>query len=103
MESIGASCDRVCSRRIDCTSKRTERMRFEDLTAGQQLEFGSICVSESEIIDFANRYDPQPFHMDPAAARESRWGGIIPSGVHPCGLRVGLVAAHGPRGAASIG
>jgi acyl dehydratase len=59
-------------------------MRFRELTTGRVLEFGPRVVSEGEIIDFASRYDPQPFHTDPAFAAKSRWGGIIASGWHTC-------------------
>jgi acyl dehydratase len=55
---------------------------FEDFAAGQVVELGSHAVSEAEILDFARRFDPQPFHVDPAAARESVFGGLIASGWH---------------------
>jgi acyl dehydratase len=54
---------------------------FEDFTAGQVIELGTIPVlSEAEIIEFARQYDPQPFHTDPAAAKETIYGGLIASG-----------------------
>ena len=54
---------------------------FEDFAAGQVIELGSLPpLSESEIIDFARQWDPQPFHVDPAAAERSIYGGIIASG-----------------------
>jgi acyl dehydratase len=55
---------------------------FEDFAAGQVVELGSHAVTEGEILDFARRFDPQPFHVDPAAARESVFGGLIASGWH---------------------
>jgi acyl dehydratase len=55
---------------------------FEDFAAGQVVELGSHAVTEAEILDFARRFDPQPFHVDPAAARESVFGGLIASGWH---------------------
>src|SRR5215210_2059874 len=55
---------------------------FEDFEAGQVIELGSHEVSEEEILDFARRWDPQPFHVDPAAARDSVFGGLIASGWH---------------------
>ena len=53
---------------------------FEDYVPGLVVECGSFTVSEAEIIDFARRYDPQPFHVDPEAAARGPFGGIIASG-----------------------
>lgn len=55
---------------------------FEDYDEGESFEFGNITVSEEEIIAFAMQFDPQPFHIDPQAAKESLYGGIIASGWH---------------------
>ena len=54
---------------------------FEDFTEGQVIELGTIPpLSEEEIIAFARQWDPQPFHIDPEAAKESIYGGLIASG-----------------------
>ncbi len=53
---------------------------FEDFRPGEVLEFGDYLVTEEEIVDFAKRYDPQPFHVDPDAAGKSIYGGLIASG-----------------------
>jgi acyl dehydratase len=55
---------------------------FEDFELGQVLELGSRTVSEEEIVAFAREWDPQPFHLDPVAARSSAFGGLIASGWH---------------------
>jgi acyl dehydratase len=55
---------------------------FDDFEPGQVLELGSRTVTEDEIIEFARQFDPQPFHVDPAAAAESVFGGLIASGWH---------------------
>jgi len=55
---------------------------FEDFEPGQVVELGSHAVTEQEIVEFARRWDPQPFHVDPEAARESVFGGLIASGWH---------------------
>jgi acyl dehydratase len=55
---------------------------FEDFRVGEEVELGRHTVSEEEIVDFARRYDPQSFHVDPGAARESVFGGLIASGWH---------------------
>ena len=55
---------------------------FEDFEPGQVYELGSKVVSEDEIVAFARQFDPQPFHLDPEAAKESVFGGLIASGWH---------------------
>jgi acyl dehydratase len=55
------------------TTPITDRY-FEDYVPGDVHEFGSIVVEETEMIDFARRFDPQPFHTDPEAAKESPYG-----------------------------
>jgi acyl dehydratase len=55
---------------------------WEDFEPGQVLELGSVDVTESAIIEFARQFDPQPFHVDPEAAAESVFGGLIASGWH---------------------
>ena len=53
---------------------------FEDFEIGMNFQAGTILITESEIIEFAKKYDPQPFHIDPKAASESYFGSIISSG-----------------------
>jgi acyl dehydratase len=53
---------------------------FEDFRAGEAVELGSFTFSERDIVEFARQYDPQPMHADPAAARNSIYGGLIASG-----------------------
>jgi acyl dehydratase len=55
---------------------------FEDFQPGQVFELGSTSVTEEEIVAFARQFDPQPFHVDPQAAQESVFGGLIASGWH---------------------
>ena len=55
-------------------------MFFDDLPVGFRFETASRTLTEDEVIDFARAYDPQPFHIDPEAARASIYGGIIASG-----------------------
>jgi acyl dehydratase len=59
---------------------------FEDFAAGDTVELGSHTVTEEEILEFARRWDPQPFHVDPHAARDSVFGGLIASGWHTAAL-----------------
>ena len=53
---------------------------FEDFAPNQVYELGSRTVTEDELVDFARKWDPQPFHVDPEAAKESVFGGLIASG-----------------------
>ena len=67
---------------------------FEDYIDGHVHEFGSISVSEAEIIEFGRRYDPQPFHTSTEAARYTQFGGVIASGWQTAGLMMRLVVDH---------
>ena len=60
----------------------TEVEWFEDYRVGDEFLGEPVLFSEKEIIDFARTYDPQSFHVDPAAARASPFGGLIASGIH---------------------
>ena len=76
---------------------------FEDYPQGSVYEFGSIAVEEKEIIDFARRFDPQPFHTDPEAAKRSHYGGLIASGWHTAGLMMRLLVDQYLSPASSMG
>jgi acyl dehydratase len=67
---------------------------FEDYTPGQVYEFGTITVSEADIIAFARHFDPQYFHTDPEKAKASRFGGIVASGWHTASLAMRLFVDH---------
>jgi acyl dehydratase len=60
----------------------TEPRYWDDYEVGQKFALGSTSFTEQEIVDFARQFDPQPFHIDPAAAQASMYGGIIASGWH---------------------
>ena len=55
-------------------------LHFEDFEPGQVYELGTRLVTEREIVAFGREWDPQPFHVDPEAAKESVFGGLIASG-----------------------
>ena len=57
-----------------------------DYVAGTTQDFTPFSVDEAEIVAFATQFDPQPFHVDAAAAAESIYGGLIASGWHTCAL-----------------
>jgi len=77
---------------------------FEDLAVGEVDALGPHTFTETEIVAFATRYDPQPFHVDSVAARSTIFGGLIASGWHTCAVMMRLsVEAAGRAGAAITG
>jgi acyl dehydratase len=76
---------------------------FEDFKVGDVTEIGPVSVSEAEIIDFAERFDPQPFHIDPEAAKSSPFGGLIASGWHTTALFMGMFVRGILLDSASLG
>jgi acyl dehydratase len=64
---------------------------FEDFAAGQKYESARILVSADKIRAYATEFDPQPFHLDEAAARDSIFGSLAASGWHTASLTMGLL------------
>src|SRR3954447_6844386 len=82
----------------------TRQVRYlEDFTNGLVIEAGTATVSEAEIIEFASKYDPQPFHIDRAAAAHSIFGGLVASGWQTCGLVMRQIVDHVLAPEASLG
>ena len=63
---------------------------LDDLTVGQRFETRSVTVTQDEIIAFAKQFDPQYYHIDPAAAQQSAFKGLIASGFHTLSLSMRL-------------
>ncbi len=79
-------------------------MRYwEDFAVGDATEVGPVTVSAAEIIEFASRYDPQPFHLDEEAAKASPFGGLIASGWHTTALFMGMFVRAVLLDSASLG
>jgi acyl dehydratase len=78
-------------------------MRFEQIQAGMIINGGRRAVTEAEIIEFASRYDPQWFHLDPARAQNSRWKGLISSGWMTCSIAMDLAVKSVLGDSESIG
>jgi acyl dehydratase len=76
---------------------------WEDFEPGRAIVLGTHTVTEEEIVEFARRYDPQPFHVDPEAAKETVFGGLIASGWHTGALWMRLYVDALLAGAASLG
>jgi acyl dehydratase len=64
---------------------------YEDIEIGASRDFGSRTFTEAEIIAFARQFDPQPFHVDPEAARKTAFGGLIASGWHTAAVVMRLL------------
>lgn len=76
---------------------------FEDFAVGETYEFGGHPVTAEEIVEFATRYDPQPFHTDPVAAAQTPYGGLIASGWHTTALFMGMFVRAVLLDSASLG
>lgn len=66
-------------------------IHWEDFETGEVIDLGEYHVTREEILEFAERYDPQPFHTDEDAARDSIYGGLIASGWHTCAMMMRLL------------
>jgi acyl dehydratase len=80
-----------------------EDRHFEDYPPGAVFEYGAIRVTESEIVDFARRFDPQYIHVDRARAVEGPFGGLIASGWHTAAMMMRLIVDHFLPTHASLG
>ncbi|PKO88076.1 MAG: acyl dehydratase [Betaproteobacteria bacterium HGW-Betaproteobacteria-12] len=76
---------------------------LDDLAPGQRFTTPGLTLTEAEIIDFAWRYDPQPFHLDANAAAESPYGGLIASGFQSLAICFRLFIQSGLLAEASMG
>lgn len=76
---------------------------FDDFAIGSRIEAGRVAVDADEVAAFASRFDPQPFHVDPVAAAESMFGGIIASGWHTCSMMMRLAVDSYLQRTASLG
>src|SRR5437764_3975615 len=65
---------------------------FEDLEVGAETEFGSYDVTREEVLEFARKYDPQPFHVSDEDAAKTHFGRIAASGWHTCAMTMAVIA-----------
>lgn len=64
---------------------------FEDAVVGHRVRFGRYEVRRDEVIDFATKFDPQPFHLDDEAAKDSIFGRLAASGWHTCAMMMRMI------------
>ena len=69
-------------------------MWFEDFVIGSRMELGSYTFEADDIIRFATKYDPQPFHIDPEAAESGPFGGLVASGWHTASVWMKLMIGY---------
>ena len=80
------------------------RKRYlEDFRPGEAIDLGTTTVDRDEILEFARRYDPQPFHVDEEAARHSIYGGLIASGWHTAAMVMRVVVDGLVEGTVTMG
>ncbi|HEV2867040.1 MAG TPA: MaoC family dehydratase [Allosphingosinicella sp.] len=65
---------------------------FEDLEVGAHTYFGSYEVTREEVLEFARKYDPQPFHLSDEAAAKTHFGRLAASGWHTCAMAMAVIA-----------
>ncbi|MDQ3144626.1 MAG: MaoC family dehydratase [Pseudomonadota bacterium] len=65
---------------------------FEDLEVGRETVFGHYDVTRDEVIEFATKYDPQPFHLSDEAAAKTHFGRIAASGWHTTAMTMAVIA-----------
>jgi acyl dehydratase len=87
---------------MDQASETPRPLYLEDLHVGQRFASGVYPVDESRIKSFAAEFDPQPFHLDDAAARASIFGGLAASGWHTAAITMRLMVTAGLPFAAGI-
>jgi acyl dehydratase len=64
---------------------------FEDLAVGETASFGRYEVTREEVLDFARRYDPQPFHLSDEGAADTHFGRLAASGWHSCAMTMAML------------
>ncbi len=67
---------------------------FEDIVIGEKQSFGSYIVNREEVIEFASKYDPQPFHLDDEAAAQTHFGRLSASGWHTCSMTMAMMVEN---------
>ncbi len=67
---------------------------FEDIEVGRTASFGAYAVTREEVMDFAAKYDPQPFHLSDEAAAQTHFGRLSASGWHTCAMVMSMVVAN---------
>ena len=67
---------------------------FDDLHVGDETVFGHYDVTREEVLEFARKYDPQPFHLSDEAAAKTHFGRLAASGWHTCAMTMSVIVSH---------
>lgn len=67
---------------------------FEDLQVGAETDFGTYDVTREEVLDFARKYDPQPFHLSDEEAAKTHFGRLAASGWHTAAMTMAVIARY---------
>jgi acyl dehydratase len=81
----------------------TAPLWLEDLHVGQTFISGSAAITAEDIRTFARQFDPQPFHLDEEAAKDSLFGGLAASGWHTAALTMRLLVEAFPLAGGLVG
>jgi acyl dehydratase len=81
----------------------TELVHWEDVEVGRMHRFGRYEVTAAEVVEYARQFDPQPFHLDEEAGRQSIFGGLVASGWHTAAMLMRMICDHAIGGTATMG
>jgi acyl dehydratase len=84
------------------SAEKLSKQYFEDFVVGQVFNSGRLRVAKEAIVAFAREFDPQPYHIDEEAARNSVFGGLVASGWHTAALTMRLLVGSEFRPAGGI-
>ena len=88
---------------MESPSPSAKRYYWEDFTPGLVIPLGRRLVTREEVLEFAGRFDPQPFHLDDAAAEASLFGRLAASGWHTCSMMMRLMCDSYLNDSAGLG
>ena len=97
--SLGLSCRQTptAPSPLDKRGKfhnETSMLYFEDLDVGTETEFGTYDVTREEVLEFARKFDPQPFHLSDEAAARTHFGRLAASGWHTAAMTMSVIVSH---------
>lgn len=81
----------------------THKTYYEDFLVGAKYELGEHTFDQDDMIAFAERFDPQPVHVDPQAAKHTPYGGLVASGLYTCSVMMGMLTRRVLLDSSSLG
>ena len=80
-----------------------DKVYWEDLVPGSVRQLGTVTPTREEIMAFAEKFDPQPFHLSEEGGKASLFGGLCASGWHTCSMAMGLMVRNFLLNSSSLG